>query len=419
MANQVGFTLGENIGQLLHNMSWENLMDYNPEKAVSLWVESFGGCTEDMAGKLVTGQMICSKDPEDPCGVLVNDRGKYKPEDLEGYPSFDWNDIHQHILWDISISEPRSDRLRAMTDWQTTISRAKTYIEFDSLISVRYEVRYILGGMIEDKYNYEYIGMRKILNWYFEHNYELPEDFAVDGRGSKLAIVLVVINYCHKIIRNYVRIMDTIKFVMKNFPMTDDEMGEWRHFGYTMDDLLAETKEFLDYAMTLSKTKVSVKNDMLNEFLENDAKISKELDDFKPRNILDNYDAGMLAPDGTFFGLNGTTANLLHITLADAIMEYYGWTKPDDYCFGTDFWLLRDKGFVKITKDWILYEGYETIIRKKPVELTSAQRKAIIEYGNKCHNGKLLFGYDKKPCGVDVFEKIEDEVHMSQLFGTY
>jgi hypothetical protein len=38
----------------------------------------------------------------------------------------------------------------------------------------------------------------------------------------------------------------------------------------------------------------------------------------KPVEITDGYNAGWLAPDGTFYGLNGTIANMLHNQIADA-----------------------------------------------------------------------------------------------------
>lgn len=108
-----------------------------------------------------------------------------------------------------------------------------------------------------------------------------------------------------------------------------------------------------------------------------------------------DYTAGWLAPDGNFFGLNGEISNLLHNQLAESIRDKM--LREDGIDIGTnpDDWLARN-GWVRIHKDWILYEGYfRENDNGKPTHLTEMQINKLISYGDTCYNGKLLLGTQK------------------------
>jgi len=155
----------------------------------------------------------------------------------------------------------------------------------------------------------------------------------------------------------------------------------------------------------------------LDTYLESQRAIDEAVGNFKPCDIKEKYDAGFIAPDGTFYGLNGTTANFLHIQLADAIMEHCGIRMPDDYERGKDFYLLGVLGYVKTCGNRVMHEGYFCLDGKKPTPLTPAQKEAICVYGETHYGGKLLFGLDDTPYSIERFREIEDDVHLAELFG--
>jgi hypothetical protein len=158
------------------------------------------------------------------------------------------------------------------------------------------------------------------------------------------------------------------------------------------------------------------KGSLLDQYLESQKNIEDALDNFGPVNIEDCYDAGWIAPDGNVFALNGTTGNFLHIQLADELMEYYHFTKPESLNdYANDYYLAAYKGFVKFHHDWVTYEGYDCIRTDKPVPLTKKQIEAIAKYGNACYGGDLLFGYSKKKLNVELFKNSSDHT-LEMLF---
>ena len=91
---------------------------------------------------------------------------------------------------------------------------------------------------------------------------------------------------------------------------------------------------------------------------ENTRKLLSE--EIQPVSITDNYNAGWLSRDGTYYGMNGSYANMLHLSLADAIRKRMIVENGVDPLKGfpgksMDTWLC-EQGWVKIHDDHILYQ---------------------------------------------------------------
>lgn len=159
------------------------------------------------------------------------------------------------------------------------------------------------------------------------------------------------------------------------------------------------------------------KGDLLTQYFQSQKEIDKALDNFGPVDITKGYDAGWIAPDGKCFALNGTSGNFLHIQLADEIMKYYNFKKPEKLNdFANDYYLASERGFVKFHHDWVTYEGYDCVRTDRPVPLTKKHIEAIVKYGNACYGGDLLFGYNRKKLNVELFKNCSDFT-FKQLFG--
>ena len=123
----------------------------------------------------------------------------------------------------------------------------------------------------------------------------------------------------------------------------------------------------------------------LSEFMENEMKIEEyHKTELEPVEITEGYDAGWLSPDGDFYGLNGSTENLLHLNIAERLLASK--KIPVKEMRNPDRW-LEENGWVKVHHDWILFSG--SLYGKT---LTEAQIEKLYRYGQVCHRGVLRLG---------------------------
>ena len=135
-----------------------------------------------------------------------------------------------------------------------------------------------------------------------------------------------------------------------------------------------------------------------------------------PSDIILDFDAGWLSPEGDFYGMNGEYSDNLHIEIADLL--YKDGIIPKDHEYAKDIWLEMN-GWVKIHHDWVLFDcerynhennSYE-IIR----HLTENQIKELSRYSKACCSGYLKLGYAHKVVSMILFEGMDD-ITRTNLF---
>lgn len=128
----------------------------------------------------------------------------------------------------------------------------------------------------------------------------------------------------------------------------------------------------------------------LSEFMENEMRIEEyHKTELEPVEITEGYDTGWLSPDGEFYGLNGSTVNLLHLNIAERLLASK--KIPVKEMLNPDRW-LEENGWVKVHHDWILFSG--SFYGKT---LTEAQIDKLYRYGQACCKGVLLLGTSQEP----------------------
>jgi len=137
-------------------------------------------------------------------------------------------------------------------------------------------------------------------------------------------------------------------------------------------------------------------SDMVQKFIEDSIRLDKESEKgIEPVNIEDGYDAGWLAPDGTYYGLNGEIANMLHNRIADSLVEAGIIPNTHDEGENPDNWLLKH-GWIRQHGNWILYDGYIIAqLGKKEIPISEEQKEALRKFAYKCHKGILSLGYKR------------------------
>lgn len=89
------------------------------------------------------------------------------------------------------------------------------------------------------------------------------------------------------------------------------------------------------------------------------------------------WDAGWIAPDGKVWAENGSTANLIHINLADRIFRWMGWEGTDDDSDNRDF-KLEQLGWMKFHDREISFAGYAGL--RTTAKVTNRQKDRLVEY---------------------------------------
>ena len=410
-------TLGENIGQVLHSIAWDHLLEFEPDKAVDVWIGGFQGMSQTYAKQAVIGNFICTLDPNDNGGVLMKNKEEFTFEELDGYPTFDRMDIWRKIVRTVNVSpDADKDRDRVRYNFDEARYQVMCWIDFNKTIRLEKE----LYGVFGTTYSYESFPLRKLLKYWFEND-RLPDSFDIDDCDERSESIvkwtLRFIDFCDTIVLEFPKIKKTVDFVIDAYKLEDNEKFEWRHLLNGIELIVEDAHDWLQYVQELCINSPEGwqdnKKDEINTYLENEKEIEKLLEAFGPVNPEERWDAGFIAPDGQFFGFNGDIASLLHIRLADAIVEYYGWEKDaEESEFGKDWFLLGKKGFIKLTGENVYYEGYDEILGKKPIAINNTQMETLKKYGKNF--GKMWFGPKAIPFEVNEFVEL-DEYHQAQL----
>lgn len=435
----VHFTLGEDLGIQLAEISKEHILDYDLHKAISLWIESFG-CSEDMAEELTGGKLVVVVDDPEQCLINVTERESLSKKREKQYPRITKEEIYRLI--DKNFQSPRDyDEEHVFYDLRGRISEANRIIATNNALDIDARIAGEFCQLFPDWfpkgvtiYGTMTVHPRVIVHEMFnakdsEEYLNKFEDFLDDitdlsgwrnTDSRKVHLLMWILRLCKRIIEMEPKFMELEDFAIKH--LNGDP-----HHKYSTEKHIEEVKEIFQtwhvwccandtgQLTMVNEEQEKELNSEFDQYFNGIKNIDKMSKDFHPVEITDGYDAGWLAPDGKYFGLNGSSGNFLHIAIADNLMDYYGFKKPDDFDFSVDAFIAK-QGFVKIHHDWILYEGYDCIMTDKPVELTRAQIRAIIEYGNKVYGGKLSFGYDKKRKNMEEFELMDQE-ELADLLG--
>lgn len=330
------FTIGKGFGQMLQRIAWEKLTEkYNPREAVEIITKSLLGCTEGMAVDILDGKIILGED-EATHEVLGTPGagGKFN----------DW--IREQR---IHLEEEAKEWVWVLERLRQTIADAGGKFEF----SVRYPelISYLSGDKDAGLLDYP----RSNVVEEIKGTVEGAKNFFV--KVSEVYEVIVwmcdALNMSRVILPDPILSMHTI-----------------------LDSLMCSDPE-----VEASIRKQDFQKQRLSEWMEEREENQTELE---PVEITEGYDAGWLSPDGDFYGLNGSTENLLHLNIAERLLASK--KIPVKEMRNPDRW-LEENGWVKVHHDWILFSG--SFYGKT---LTEAQIEKLYRYGQVCHRGVLRLG---------------------------
>lgn len=332
MEGGLTFTIGKGFGQKLQRIAWEKLTEkYNPREAVEIITKSLPGCTEGMAVDILDGKIILGED-EATQEVLGSPGagGKFN----------DW--IREQR---IHLEEEAKEWVKSLEGIRQEIADAGGKFEF----TVRYPelVSYLSGekdaGLLDNPHS------------------DTVEQIKGAVEGGE--VYKVIVWMCDALNTPRVLFSDSVLRVRA-----------------ILDSLMCSDPE-----VEASIRKQDFQKQRLSEFMENEMRIEEyHKTELEPVEITEGYDAGWLSPEGDFYGLNGSTGNLLHLNIAERLLASK--RIPVKEMRNPDRW-LEENGWVKVHHDWILFSG--SFYGKT---LTEAQIEKLYRYGQVCHRGVLRLG---------------------------
>ena len=361
----VHFRIGEDMGLRLMEIAQEHLTEGNdPVKALRTITESLHGCPTDIAVQILMGKLVLPVDEESQ-QVICQDR--------------------------IAGEHDRFPKLDAMYFME---SRARKIVEYGGYLmegfkDLQYRIRkndnyFRVDFKYEDIFKFVAGDNEALLE-------ELRDNREIDGIAS-------LFETAKRFIEETMKTQKTMEWLMQTCDEFKGKLGEEEGQNYEkylqlrgdVADTLVDIAYHLNQTLKLEFV-LDAPEDNVQKYIDSAREIDEVLSEgIKPVDIMSNYSAGWLAPNGDFYGLNGEIANMLHNQIADALQEAGIIPEAE---VNPDSW-LEQAGWVKIHGNNINFAGcLNDKIGLKNVQMTAIQIKKIYEYCAICHEGKVKAGW--------------------------
>lgn len=390
-AKTLHFRIGAELGIRLMEIAQEHLLyNLDPQKAINVFIQSFGGqCPMEIVLALLKGDKIILVDEEDQTFLVVDRKDHMHLDKM--YPKIDIT------KWVEDKYKEIGDRGKDLGRWLDEVTR-RLKTGFFSSTELRFDIR--VDNIIK-----------------FANGNEDPvlDEIRDDARIRELIDVI-------RITKAYLEMTAKLQIVFKSLHSWYPKFHIETASHAMIVSVMSKLQYLLNSQFLTEESDDGTVQNFIDAQIENDEILSKGI---KPVNIMDNYSAGWLAPDGkTYYGLNGEIANMLHNQLADSMYEAGIIPQNEKNKENPDQWLDAN-GWVKQHGNWILYGGYEGSshyanldeeTRKglgmkeedyKDVPMTKEQQHTIYLFGQRCCDGKLKIGMAQHLISVVMFETIE------------
>jgi len=383
----VHFRVGADTGILLLQIAHEHLLYSNDlDKAMKMFTESLGGeVPEDMALKLLSGEMLVLVDEEAQMFDVVERKNHPELEDI--YPK------------QIDFNKFVADKQKELDDHCENLDKSLDII----LNKFRYRDTYRLDIPVESLMKYIYGKDDEFIA-------EIKDSLEYDDEIQQMKSLI-------RVTKDFIEKSISLSKMIKRLKTMYDIKNDFDAY-----DLMNLVQKVQDIAKANFTTFTEGDDEMLNSYME----ASKEIDTvvkqgIEPVDIMDNYSAGWLSPEGDYYALNGEIANMLHIQIGSALQEQGLIPEKDKH--GTveqnpDAW-LEQHGWVKIHTNNIQFAGClnSKIDEDLPnIHMTDTQKKLIYEYIQICHGGVVRAGWKMEKISASRFQMTDDLMLAKNYF---
>ena len=404
--DKLNIRIGKNIGTILLEIAQTAIKDGNPQKAIDTYTKALNGFTEEYAVKVLKNDYVLVTDGEvvsltDSESERISNKGNIT----------DWN------FWFERKLEYMTEICKSLNSIEKQFERYGNILDFNITIPIK-----------------NYFGL------------ELAKKVGLDDIVAKLIVgekcgkedndvwdELCSNVKCEQAKMHEMELYLIAKYVDNIRILHKEYMAFAKVYEFLLNNGLADRPLFFEKNLEFPIKKLCIFSDTKNGYYHPicNAKLSEYkkqiIDDVNStplgneymrigiveKNIMDGYDAGWLSPDGKFYGENGPTSNMIHLSIAECL-------KKNNLNGDRE---LENEGWIKIHDD----EVYGCFIGElKPSSdfpfaycPTEIQVKMICDYIDKYHNGKL-YTRPKIVETTDVISTYElrqmDKVMLHKLF---
>lgn len=387
----MNFSLDTNFGNLLGNIAQEHLVyDLDPEKAIETFTESLVGISEEMALELLSGKnyVLVSSGS---CEIEVRER-----KEGDTYPTLDFCQIIENLIRRISkeareFGESVTSRLLPPSGYYTI----DLPFSFEELVSLFEE------GKLEDKKTKE-----------IKEEILMSDPDIEDKIRERLNLTKTILSWKSTVDKR----LDVISWIVDKGLSPMPKRKEVSEFS-SPDEWLRYSGDYVEYQDMIQE--VNLVMDLLNSFSDNQHqdevdKYRKALEEkVTPIDVSEKRDALWISPGGLVYGLNGEIANMLHIKIADELLESGVVSLPSESHDSIDSYLEKE-GWVKVHGDWIMFEPHPGA-SEIPIFITEEQSTVISRYLKNHYNGIGKFGIKHNTITSSRWESM-DGIMKNKLF---
>lgn len=374
--DKLNIRIGKNIGTILLEIAQTAIKDGNPQKAIDTYTKALIGFTEEYALKVLKNDYVLVTDGE---VVTLTDSESERISNKGNI--IDWN------FWLESKLEYMTEICKSLNSIEKQFERYGNILDFNITIPIKN----YFGLELAKKVGLDDIVAKLIVGEKCGKEDNDVWDELCSNVNCEQAKMHEMELY---LIAKYV---DNIRILHKEY------MAFAKVYEFLLNNGLADRPLFFEKNLEFPIKKLCIFSDTKNGYYHPicNAKLSEYkkqiIDDVNStplgneymrigiieKNIMDGYDAGWLSPDGKFYGENGPTSNMIHLSIAECLkknnlngdrqLENEGWIKiHDDEVYGCFI------GELKPSSDFPFAYC--------PTEI---QVKMICDYIDKYHNGKL------------------------------
>ena len=405
--DKLNIRIGKNIGTILLEIAQTAIKDGNPQKAIDTYTKALNGFTEEYAVKVLKNEYVLVTD-----GEVVSLTDSESERISNNGNITDWN------FWLERKLEYMTEICKSLNSIEKQFGRYGNILDFNITIPIK-----------------NYFGL------------ELAKKVGLDDIVAKLIVgekcgkedndvwdELCSNVKCEQAKMHEMELYLIAKYVDNIRILHKEYMAFAKVYEFLLNNGLADRPLFFEKNLEFAIKKLCIFSDTKNGYYHPicNAKLNEYkkqiIDDVNStplgneymrigiveKNIMDGYDAGWLSPDGKFYGENGPTSNMIHLSIAECL-------KKNNLNGDRE---LENEGWIKIHED----EVYGCFIGElKPSSdfpyaycPTEIQVKMICDYIDKYHNGKLY----TRPKIVETTDAIStyklrkmDKVMLHKLFG--
>lgn len=403
--------VGEQIGSVVLDIAQQNLLKGKPIRAIETYTKSFPGMTREHVISILKNEVVLIASEDGKSVELSNDKDTIETNKELIY---NWQKLIDDQLQDL-------DDLRSvMYDCRNKVAQLGYNIySFDLKEAAKDKV---LASMCARSMVHEF---GSVATSAYQRWAEIEEDVMVDDATDPQVIMVMTSRFVklHSELTNKLnKLLPAYQFLL------NEGMIERKIFTeLTITECFNLIKEFAcegscySYHHPICDSAVSgLRKWIVEDMLQQPLFVKYREEGILPFNIMDGYDAGFLAPDGTFYGALGDTSDLMHMRLADALFEgKFNLVNNED----PEYTLMK-LGYIKIHDANV----YGTFRYKKDPDKdedrklycpTPEQVKSIADYIDKHHGGVLYTDYKcNSPVKTSVLRQA-DEIQLHEMFNRY